>query len=337
MGTSTLRRMQYGKETVHGTAVAATRMLPVAVPQIKKDKTITYPREDAGVRAEAVRSYLAGVLARDSFKFTTLYYQYLPLLFSCGLKGGITATQQTAGQGDYLWAFVPAMDATSNAQESITIERGDDDFMVETEYAMFETLKLSGEINQEGGDSSMQAEVSFFGRQNTVASFTGGLSIPTGLTPVNSKLAKLFIDTTWAGVGGTEKTNTLRAFDIEIITGLHPKFHGSGANTFDNHGEGPMAIMGAFTFEGGANAAAIYSARDAQTLQVVRLSVEGPQIGSGEKHTLELDFSGTWEEVIPLASESNGNNLWTAVLHGHYDPTGGKLLQANVITSWNAI
>lgn len=336
MGTSTLRKIQYGKETTHGTAVPATRILPASVPPIKADRKPTYPREDVGVLADAVRSYISGVLVQDSIKWDTAYYQLLPLIFSCGIKGGLTPAEQTTGQHDYLWAHTPSMDGTSNAQNSLTLERGDNGFMVESEYVMFDDIKIGGEISQEGGDSSVTLEASYFGRQNTVTSFTDGLSIPA-LTPINAKLARLFVDSAWADVGETELTSTLRTFDLEIITGLHPKFHGSGNLYFDTHGEGPMSVMSAFVFEGNANAASIYTAHLNQTLQVARLLIEGPAIGAGKKHTLQIDFSGTWEEVIPLSSESNGNNLWAATLHGFYDVTGAKLLDAQVITDRNTL
>lgn len=336
MGTSVLRKIQYGKETTKGTAVAATRLLPVANPPIAADRKPTYPREDVGVLADASRSYISGRLVRDKLKWDSAYFQALPLLLSCGIKGNITASEQTAGQGDYLWGFTPNMVGTSNAQDSVTLERGDNAFMVETEYCMFDKLKFSGEVNQDGEDSVMKIEADYFGRQNSVTAFTGAIAIPT-LTPINTKLTRLYINPSWATVGATEKTLTLRAYDIEIMTGLHPKFHGSGNEFFDNHGEGAMAIMGAFTFEGNANTADIYTAHLAQSLAVVRLKTEGPLIGTTKKHMLQIDFSGTWEEVIPLASESNGNNLWTAVLHGFYDPTGGKLLDIQVCTDRNSL
>lgn len=336
MGTSVLRKIQYGKETTKGTAVAATRLLPVANPPIAADRKPTYPSENVGVLADASRSYISGRLVRDKLKWESAYYQALPLLFSCGVKGNITASEQTVGQGDYLWGFTPNMVGVSNAQDSVTLERGDNAFMVETEYCMFDKIKLSGEVNQDGEDSTMKIESDYFGRQNTVTAFTGAIAIPA-LTPINTKLTHLYIDPTWAAVGSSEKTLTLRAYDIEIMTGLHPKFHGSGNDYFDNHGEGAMAIMGAFTFEGNANTADIYTAYLAQALAVVRLKTEGPLIGTTKKHMLQIDFSGTWEEVIPLASESNGNDLWTAVLHGFYNPTGGKLLDIQVCTDRNSL
>lgn len=336
MAIEKLRKMQYGIEAIHGTAVAATRLLPVAVGPITPDRKPTYPREDVGINVDSVRSYIAGLLVKDKLSWDSAYFQSLPMLFSCGLQGNITPVEQTVDQDDYLWDFDPNYDDTDNETDSITLERGDDQMMVETEYVMFNQIKLSGECNQDGQDSAMRIEANYFGRQNTKASFTAALPIPT-LHTINSKLTQFFLDTTWAGVGGTAKASTLRAYDIDIMTGMHPKFHGSGFEYYDTHGQGAIAINGAFTFEGNATAEAIYDALNAQTLQVARLLVEGPAIGTGEKHTLQIDFSGTWEEVIPLASASNGNNLWTAILHGKYDVTGAKLLQVQVITDRDTI
>ena len=291
MAVEKLRKMQYGIEATHGTAVEATRILPVAVPPITPDRKPTYPREDVGINVDAVRSYIAGRLVRDKLNWDSAYFQSLPMLFSCGLQGNITAVEQTVSQGDYLWNYDPNYDDTDNETDSITLERGDDEMMVESEYVMFDRIKLSGECNQDGGDSAMRIEANYFGRQNTKASFTGALAIPT-LHTINSKLTRFYLDTTWAGVGGTEKASTLRAYDIDIITGMHPKFHGSGNEYFDTHGQGAIGINGAFTFEGNATAEAIYDALNLQTLQVARLKILGPQIGTGVYHMLQVDFSG---------------------------------------------
>ena len=334
MGTEAFRKIQYGKESIHGTAVAATKMLPVALGQIKDDRKPVIPRENAGVKADGVRAYVSGMLVKDSLKFDNLYFQCLPMLFSAGVKGGVTPVEQTTDQDDYLWDFGPSLTA-SNAQESLTIERGDDTFMVETEYAMFERIKLSGSVNQDGASSIMTAEADFFGRQNTSSSFTS-LSPQTGLVAVDASLAKFYLDSAWGSVGSTEKANTLRGYDIEILTGLHPKFHGSSNEYFDTHGEGRMAIMASFIFEGNSNMEAIWTAKNAATLQAVRLQVLGPQIGTGEVHTLTVDIAGVWDSVIPLTGESNGNDLWAAVIRG-YAPGGGDMFDLQLITDVNAI
>ena len=175
-----------------------------------------------------VRIFLAGMV-NDKLKFDAVYYQTLPMVFSCSIKGGSHQQNKLPARKIIFYgAHLPVLDGIRflMTRIRITLERGDDEFMVETEYVQFSKLKISGEISQDGGDSTIKMDVDYYGRQNSVASFTA-LTAQTDLVPVNAKLCKLFIDPSWAAVGTTEKTNTLRAFDIEIISGLHAKHHGS--------------------------------------------------------------------------------------------------------------
>lgn len=329
MGTAALRKIQYGKETVKGTAVPATKMLPATLGPIKPDSQPTFPRESAGIKADAVRAYVTGLLVQDTIKLDTAYYQALPFLFSCGLKGGVIPTEQTVGKGDFLWDFTPSLTA-SNSPDSATIERGDDTMMVETEYCMFNGITISGDIDQEGKNSACAIEADFFGRQNSTASFTA-LGPQAKLTEINAKLTRMYIDADWAGVGITEVPNTLRGFDIAISTGLHPKFFGSGNRHFDSHGEGPIGVMASFIFEGNSAMQAIWDAHKAAALQVVRLKVTGPLVAVGAKpFELVLDIGGAWDAITMLSGESNGNDLWAATLHGYADLATSKMLQVQV-------
>jgi hypothetical protein len=261
------------------------------------------------------------------------YFQQLPVVFGCGLKGGITPTEQTPAQLDYLWPFTPSLvSGADNAQDSLTIELGDDTQAFEAEYAMFERIRISGTVAQGQDSSPVSIETDYFGRQLTPTSFTGSIALPTA-EPINAKLARFYLDTAWSGVGGTEKTNILRAFDIEILTGLHPKFSGSGNKYFGEHGAGLISVTANFTLEGNSDADAIFDAHQANALAVVRLQIEGGQIGTGDNHSLSIDIGGNWESVSPLASEDRGDNLHSAVLMGRYDSTGAKMLAVNVVTN----
>jgi hypothetical protein len=201
---------------------------------------------------------------------------------------------------------------------------------------MFERFKLAGNISQDGGDSPVTMDADFFARQWTATAFTGSLSIPS-TEIMNAKLSRFYLDTAWAGVGGTEKTNLLRAYDIEIMTGIHTKFAGSANRYFNTYAEGFIEFLASFVFEGNSDADAIWDAFNTQSLAVARVTVTGSQIGTGVSHKLTLDLGGTWESVIPLDNVDRGNTLHAAILHGKYDTTGGKLLQAEVITNVAAI
>lgn len=339
MAERAFTKLYYGLEanSTHGTAVAAdTQLVGLTLPEVPADRVVRRPEEDLGIRAASMRSWVGQYLYQNTMSFEDAYFQLLPVLFSIGVKGDVTATETNSGEGDYNWDFTPSLTATNNL-DSITIEYGDDTQAYETEYVMAERLMLSGSINQGAEASPVSAEADIFGRQISTASFTGGIGLPTSVEEINAKLTRFYLDTSWAGVGGTEKTGVLRDWSVEILTGLHPKFHGDQNNYFNTHGEGRFSVRCEFTFEGNSDADAIWDAYRAQTFQVARLDVSGAQIGSGANHNLTLDIGGTFEDVIPLGGEDNGNNLHTAVLMAHYDTTGSKLFDVDVTTDVSAI
>lgn len=334
MGSRFFSKVQYGKESTRGTAVAATKIWMGQAPAVGSDRQPVFPVENIGIRAESVRGEIYQYLYQNTLSSEHGTFQRLPVLFGCGLKGGVTATETTASQQDYLWSFTPSLTA-ANSPDALTIELGDDVQAFEAEHCMFERIRISGNVAQGMEASPVAVEADFFGRQLTPTTFTGALSIPTVET-MNAKLSRFYLDTSWAGVGGTEKTNILRSFDVEIITGVHPKFSGSGNKYFNTYGEGIIGVMANFVLEGDSNADAIFDAQQAKTFQVVRLAVNGAQIGSGTTHNLTVDIGGYWETVSPLGGEDRSDNLHNAALRGVYDATGAKLLQVNVTTNINA-
>lgn len=338
MGELALSKIQWGLEATRGTPVAADTMLLAAPISIDPDRAPHYPQDVAGLRARTTRSHIYEYLVRNTLSFDAdhpAYFQILPILFSLGLKGSVTPSEQTPSQSDYLWTFTPSLTA-SNAPQAGTLEVGDDVQAYEAEYMMFERYRIAGQVNQDGGNAPVTIEADFFARQWTATSFTGALSIPS-TEIMNAKLAQFYLNTAWADVGTTEKTGLLREFSIEILTGVHPKFHGSSSKTFSTYGEGFIGFMANFVFEGNSDADAIWDTLNSQALQVARLKISGSQIGSGENHSLTIDLGGTWQRVVPMSSQDRGNNLHAAILQDKYDATGAKILQVAVSTNVSAI
>lgn len=333
MGELVFRKIQYGKESTRGTAVPATGVWPgtIKVPADRKPK---FPAETLGIRARAQRS-VVNQIGLDGINLTMddAIFQKLPILFLCALKGGVTALEQTTGQDDYLWDFTPSLSA-SNAPNSMTLEYGDDVQAFEMEYAMIKRLVISGRI---GADEPVKVEAELFAKQITPTTFTASLSAIKGEAMI-ANLTKLYIDSSWANLGNTQKTDLLREYSIEIQTGLHPKFFANGAKTMSSHGEGYLDLMATLTFEGNAAADGYYDDFLAGTEHSIRLLIEGGQIGSGENHSLTVDMFGSFEEVIPLDSAEDGNNLHAAVFHAHSDrQSTPHLFAVKVITDQNTV
>ena len=127
MGERAFSKIQYGLEETHGTPVAADTMVLAAPVTVDPDRTVNFPEDMLGVRAKSSRSAIYEYLVRNSLVFGAEqppYFQILPWLFSCGLKGNVTPVEQNTSQSDYLWTFTPNMGA-SNTPDSSTLEVGD--------------------------------------------------------------------------------------------------------------------------------------------------------------------------------------------------------------------
>jgi hypothetical protein len=340
MGDRFFSKIQFGTENpaAHGTPVVATRMFVggqvSALTQHKRPRKIP---ENIGLRSAGHRKVVDQYLVSESLSIPDGYFQALLPIFGCGLKGAVTAAEQTTDQDDYLWDFTPsqAFNAT-NAPDSLTIEKGDNTQAFECEYAMFQRVRISGRVAQGAEGAPVSIEAEYFARQWTPTSFTGSIALPVA-TSMNAKLARLYQDTSWAGLGGTELANILRGFDVDLMFAPYPKFAGSAAKTFNSHGEGLIGGQIALTLEGGSAADAIWDKLndDNQANSFLRLAINGPAIGTGDPHSLIVDMAGTYDEVTPLGEEDRGNNLHTVLFTSVYDPTSSKEVGVQVTTDRN--
>ena len=337
MGERALSKLQAGLETVNGTAVAADTLLAGAeITAVAPDRTPSFPEDNLGVRGRSSRVRADQFLVNNTIRVPQSYFQLLPLMFSMGLQWNITPVEQNTPQADWLWTFLPSMTAT-NAIDSITLEVGDNVDAYEVEYTMFERIRLAGGIAQAGEEAPVEFEGDYFGRQITKGAFTGSIAVPS-MQDANAKLSRFYVDTTWAGRGTTEVVDILRGWDLEILTGAHPKFFGSGNQTFDAHGESFIDVMLTLIFEGGTTADTEFDTFKARTQQAVTVKLNsGVAIGSGDNHNFEFSLWGAYESVTPLDAEDRGNNLYAAVFHGLYDPTGAQIVEFLVTTDVAAI
>jgi len=316
MGERALTVIQYGLENpaAHGAPVAATCMaLKVAEP-MNVDRVPSFPEEDFGARAKSVRSWIGQHMVSDTLTFEDAYYEMLPLMFNCGLRGAIIPVANGAA---WDWTYAPLMKEV-NAPDSFTLEKADDVVNYECSYGMFERINIKGTINQGAESSPVTVTGDFFAQEWIDSAETVGLA-PITTWPLNGKLTTLYVDPTWVSLGTTPATNTLRAFDIDILTGVHPKMLGSANKHFDIHAEGIIHVTSAFTFEGNAFASTEYGNFITQANRAYQLRINNP--ASPVASVLQIECFGRWKEVIPFADEDRGNNLFTLVHESILDPT----------------
>lgn len=329
-------KVQYGKESTKGTAVASTRIRVGQAPRITSDSKTEFIPEQFGVRMKYRRAHVYERLYQNVLASSHAGFQQMIVPLLTGVKGGVTASEVTPSQGDYLWTFTPNLTAAagSNTPDAFTMQVGDDEQAWRVPYCMTPRISLKGAVSQDGGAAPVSIEQEVFGRFIEETTFTSSLSLENS-TPMNAKLAQLFVDTAWSGVGGTEYSDALVDFGCEILTGVHPIFRGATANYFNAHREGEMDLTFAFTVDS-ALRDELLASQQAGDLQVARLKLNGPQIGSGTSHSLIIDASGKWEDVVARDSADRGDNLATLAFRAHYDDTGAKGIQILLTTDQSA-
>lgn len=324
MSERALTEVQYAIEATAGVTIAATKKLLKVVEPIKPDRIPTFPEEDFAARAKSLRSWIGQHLVSDTLTFEQSYFEMLPFIFSCGILG-LAAPTATGVPGTigpmYTWPYVPSMVAV-NAPKSFSLEKADAITQEHCGYGMFERINIKGTINQGAEVSPVVITGDFFAKE-WATDAPANIVPPSPVTAVNAKLATLDIDPTWASLGGTPMTNTLRAFEYDIITGIHPKQLGTANKYFAVHGEGIIDVTAAFTFEGNALANTEWGHFRTQTNRATRLTLINPATLApyGGNSQLQIDLFGRWMEVIPFADQDRGNNLHTLVMQCVLDPT----------------
>ena len=165
MGARQLRKLQWGKETTPGTAVAAT-FLWRGSGTLKDERDVKFATEDVGILTDTDRSYIDKLLASLALTPTEATFEQLPYLFEMGVKLVGTGAADGAGT-DKVYTY-PLSSTAQNTIKTYTIEGGDNAGAERMEYCYADTITLDGKAY---GPLMMSAQL--YGRQSAVNAFTG--------------------------------------------------------------------------------------------------------------------------------------------------------------------
>ena len=133
----------------------------------------------------------------------------------------------------YLWTLEPSLATNGNTPDetngidTFTLEYGDNVQAYETEFLFTTKVEISGEPNE-----PVAFTWTCMGRQSSEVTKTAALSAPTTVYfPFN--LAKFYIDTSYAAIGGTQKTDMLKAFTWSFETMFTGRYTASGNFYFE--------------------------------------------------------------------------------------------------------
>ncbi len=319
-----LERVMYGVQSAFDTPVAATGWFLGKI-KVQQDTKITIPKDDIGLNVNGFRSVKSGKLVTNTLDFARAYYRALPALFASLLTNDVTPVEDAG----FSWHFEPDLTANGNTRSLLTLKNGDAGIQgFENANVQFEKIKISGTIPQDGSDAPIKISADYFGKDSVKAAFTENIELPS-IAELSAYLTKLYIDSSWAAVGTTLKNGLLRAFDIEIIGGAYPEFHG-GRDTFDAIGEGTKSILISLTIDSGTESQDLLDSLG--EMRVVKFEFPGPLISEGVHHSLAIAASCTITEVTPYESQEKDTQLASVTFEGTYDVVEEKLFEVDVVT-----
>lgn len=333
------RKLQAGIETTKGTLVAATRVL-VGEGWIQEEQDFyrsPYPR---GLRANVGA---AGVITRKGMLLdwnSELTFEEVlwPLLL--GVRGGVTGV--AGGGGDaatYTYTFTPQLTTGVPTLDAATLEYmlGDgvtNQYARECGYAMVSEFGFDWAFNQVA-----KMNVKLFARAAQVTTPTAALTEYSGREPAVTNLLKVYRDTTWAGLGGTQQTGIVRSAKLVVSTGLGPDYTMDGRADLDfvRHLVGILSAKLSLVLELDATAASRFGEYRSNSIEYIRLQQVGTTVPGGtSQKTVQVD--GAYRFVSPPSFSADGEQvLMNAELESVYDDTGTKTLEFVVKNALSAV
>jgi hypothetical protein len=283
-------RLQFGRESAYGTAVAATRIAYVSDPKFNRTREPRIHRFATGTR-ERIRAVTLGPAQVSGQVTLPVSADELIEWLLISLQGGVTPTTPSGGTATRLWTFVP-----SATLDSMTIEYNDGDNNWRLRGVYGSKITFSGSVM---GENNVTIEL--FGKeQEVLGSLTGSLTERTP-TFIEGWQTRLYADAFGGTPGTTQLSGVLINWTVEISLNLGRKY------TADNTLEMKAAIVGEaeatakLTFEAATtHADTEYSNWNGETARLLRLEM-------GQREQIETNPVNEVQSLSITGSPTGGS------------------------------
>ncbi len=316
-----LRLLQLGFEGTPGSIVAATQKLVGAgflMPEIEREQE-DFPRGVRAVIDSSIDLRKGVVLTHEgNLTFEEILY---PLLT------GLDDDAAPVGSAPSVWTMAPSLAANATPKsvsaEFVVTDGGTKHYEREAAFLLTRSFEIGMAAN---APATLAFEM--FGRVEASSTVTGSLTPITGREVVPSNLFKIYIDDTWAGLGGTQKSGLVREGTLSVVTGLEPDYSLDGRADLDHTGFRSGELTGTFSFTMQHNtdaATEVGKWRDG-SLRFVQLIADNGGAGATQK-IISLRFAARYT-AMPEFTQEDGIELLSAEMELRYDPTGAKAIEA---------
>ena len=325
--------VQMGIESAKGTAVAATRKI-VGDGVFFEEQDIyraPYPR---GIRATVGG---AGTIIQKRGRLEmnadlSAEQMLWPLL--TGIRGGVTPSATASLQ---TWTFTPQLTTSVITLDSATVEYAQSDgttnhYYGESAYCITTGFKVSSAFG-----SVPKLGWSMAGRARQTDTITAALTPYSTLEELTHPLLKVYLDTSWAGLGGTQLSTIVRSLNFDCVTGVTPDYTADGRADKDmtKHSVGSLGAKLGLILEMDATGAAMFSDFRSNNVVFVRAIWTGRTISAGVS-TVQIDGAYRFT-ADPKRSRDGEQNLVSGDLEAVYDSTSSKILEFVVKNALSAV
>lgn len=320
-GTSPYNKVQLGKESTPGTAVAATTIWrgPFASPEDTRIRQIK--EEDVGLLVPAELAYDTRLGAAIAMPESELTFEQVLHIFEAGIK---TATPGAAA--GYLRTYdFPT--STSRTIKTYTIEAGN--ALVATDqaefpYAFVSEFELTGKV-----DEAWMMSATWEAQRWVSSTFTAALSVPS-VEPAIFGKTRFYVNDSGGTIGTTQVSGKLLEASIKCMTGIQYVPAGDGNMYPTAHKFVKPEITFTLTYEleedtGVSFVAAERTKWSSRSGRLIRLDVPG----SGATKNLTIDMFAIYDK-FGAYENSDGNVSVKVEGHCGYSATDSLFFTAAV-------
>lgn len=339
-GVRALRGAQFSNvEGTVGTAEAATEVMLFENLTFKSDPYTMYmPKQDRASLAANIETPFPVSQFIELEADGSLYDRLANFMFSNSIRGNITPAAVGGGETlAYTWTYEPALGTPNtpdetNGIDTFTAEWFDNLGEFETSYIFTQTLELSGAPNED-----VKFNWSMGGRGATASTKTAALTAPSAKYYAQNQ-TKWFVDANYAGIGGTQITDTLKAWKWTFETMFTPRFTADGQLYFTALNEDAKKLEIELTLVRNSNTTAELAKRLANTTSYQRIALFSQgEIDAGQNNPsrIYLDYALKYTEW-PEYDDEDGTSVITVTGESFYDSTAGKQFGVTVKTAMAA-
>lgn len=320
-----LRKVQIGRETTPGTSVAATAVLLNNRFDSSVAPAIHYPVQQRGLLVEQHPGIQVNQVVDHTWETEVSFEQILYAL-NMSMMALITGTGAGA---DKTWTFAPSPTGATDIN-TFTLEKrytdGTTNFDFEYPHTFARQLRISGRQN---AVPSMAVDLS--SANEVSAAITAALTAPAVWQVPAVNMGKVFVDSTWAGLGTTVLAAQVFGFDWTYITGYERRYYLNNQLGFSRRRRGKRSTRLALQMDYHTQAQAFRDAVLSRAAFAIRVQLLGTAVGGGV-HTINLDG---WYVLDPTGAitTSEEEDTITIPLMARYDPTGAQDVRVTVINS----